>query len=159
MTLTLDLGKGHTYLSIGCVFSGILRSLGDGSAVQGWSPVPENKVSQKLVFYFGSRNEKNVYNFNIYTLTANWGMASCPLNYAAVTYNKTRLMTLSRTTQVSWYQKGKTNLNLLEQEIGSGSGISCTIYKSAPCPKQITTPVSHHTVLQVEAQFHHYIIT
>jgi len=32
--------------------------------------------------------------------------------------------TLSRTTQVSRYQKGKTNLDLLEQEIVSGSGIS-----------------------------------
>jgi len=32
--------------------------------------------------------------------------------------------TLSGTTWVSWYQKGKTNLDLLEQEIVSGSGIS-----------------------------------
>jgi len=30
---------------------------------------------------------------------------------------------LSGTTQVSQYQKGKTNLDLLEQEIVSGSGI------------------------------------
>jgi len=29
-----------------------------------------------------------------------------------------------RTTRVSRYQKGKTNLDLLEQEIVSGSGIS-----------------------------------
>jgi len=33
---------------------------------------------------------------------------------------------LSRTTRVSRYQKGKTNLDLLEQETASGSGISCT---------------------------------
>jgi len=39
---------------------------------------------------------------------------------------------------VSQYQKGKTNLDLLEQEIVSGSGISYTICKSAPCPRQIT---------------------
>jgi len=32
--------------------------------------------------------------------------------------------TLSRTTRVSQYQKGKTNLDLLEQETVSGSGIS-----------------------------------
>ena len=32
--------------------------------------------------------------------------------------------TLSGTTQVSWYQKGKTNLDLLDQETVSGSGIS-----------------------------------
>jgi len=31
---------------------------------------------------------------------------------------------LSGTTWVSWYQKGKTNLDLLEQETVSGSGIS-----------------------------------
>jgi len=38
----------------------------------------------------------------------------------------------SGTTRVSWHQKGKTNLNLLEQEIVSGSGISWAIWKSAP---------------------------
>jgi len=60
--------------------------------------------------------------------------------------------TLSGTTQVSWCQEGKigpegkTNLDLLEQEIVSGSGISWAICKSAPCPRQITTPESHHSV-------------
>ena len=44
---------------------------------------------------------------------------------------------LSRTTRVSRYQKGKTrkvkaNLDLLEQEIVSGSGICWAICKSAP---------------------------
>jgi len=39
---------------------------------------------------------------------------------------------LSRTTRVSWQQKGKTNQNLLEQERVSGSGISWAICKSAP---------------------------
>jgi len=33
---------------------------------------------------------------------------------------------------VSWYQKGKTNLDLLEQDIVSGSGNSWDIRKSAP---------------------------
>jgi len=47
---------------------------------------------------------------------------------------------------VSWYQKGKTNLDLLEQEIVSCSGISWAICKSAPRPRQITTPASHHSV-------------
>jgi len=46
---------------------------------------------------------------------------------------------LSRTTWVSWYLKGKTNLHLLEQEIASGSGISLDICKYAPRRKQITT--------------------
>jgi len=39
---------------------------------------------------------------------------------------------LSGTTWVSWHQEGKTNLDLLEQEIVSGSGISWAIFKSAP---------------------------
>jgi len=33
---------------------------------------------------------------------------------------------------VSWHQEGETNLDLLEQEIVSGSGISWAICKSAP---------------------------
>jgi len=53
---------------------------------------------------------------------------------------------LSRTTQISLYQKGKTSLDLLEQQTVSGSGISLTMCKSAPCPRQITTPASQHSV-------------
>jgi len=52
-----------------------------------------------------------------------------------------------RTTRVSRYQKGKTrkvktNLDLLEQEIVSGSGICWAICKSAPHPRQ---PRQHPT--------------
>jgi len=54
---------------------------------------------------------------------------------------------LSGTTWESQYQKGKTNLDLLEQEIMSGSGISWAICKSAPRPTQITMPASHYSVL------------
>jgi len=43
--------------------------------------------------------------------------------------------TLSGTSRVSRYQKGKTKLDLLEQEIVSGSGISWAICKSAPRPQ------------------------
>jgi len=39
-------------------------------------------------------------------------------------YRFTAPWIVSGTTRVSWYQKGKTNLDLLEQEIVSGSGIS-----------------------------------
>ena len=38
---------------------------------------------------------------------------------------------LSRTTWVSWYQKGKPICILLKQETVSGSGISWAVYKSA----------------------------
>jgi len=41
---------------------------------------------------------------------------------------------LSGNTQVSRYKKGKTNLDLLQQEIVSGSGISWAICESAPRP-------------------------
>jgi len=54
---------------------------------------------------------------------------------------------LTGTTRVSWYQKGKTNLDLLEQEIMSGSGISWAICKSTPRPRQITMPGRHHSVI------------
>jgi len=58
--------------------------------------------------------------------------------------------TFSGTTWVSRYQKGKTKLDLLEQEIVSSSDISWAICKSASCPRQPTTPASHHSVfLQV----------
>jgi len=53
---------------------------------------------------------------------------------------------LSRTTQMSRHQKGKTNLDSLEQEKVSGSGISWAICKSAHWPRYITMPASHHSV-------------
>jgi len=52
----------------------------------------------------------------------------------------------SKTTRVSRYQKGKTNLFLLKQETVSGSGISWAICKSAPHSIQITMPATHHSV-------------
>jgi len=52
----------------------------------------------------------------------------------------------SGTTRVSWYQKGKTNLDFNEQETVSGSGISWAICKSAPHSRQITTPAPHRSV-------------
>jgi len=42
-------------------------------------------------------------------------------------------------------QEGKTNLDLLEQEIVSGSGISWDICKSACCSRQKTMLASHHS--------------
>ena len=52
----------------------------------------------------------------------------------------------SGTTQVSRYQKGKTNLDFTEAREVSGSGISWAICKSAPRSRQITTPAPHHSV-------------
>ena len=42
---------------------------------------------------------------------------------------------------------------LLEQETVSGSGISWTICKSAPCCRQITTPAPHHSVFYMTDAF------
>jgi len=53
--------------------------------------------------------------------------------------------TLSGTTRVSWYQKDKTKLELLKQEIVSGSDISWVIRKYAPRLRQITMPASQHS--------------
>jgi len=54
--------------------------------------------------------------------------------------------TVFGTTRVSHYQKSKTNLDLLEQEIESGSGISWAICKFASQLRQITIPAFHHSV-------------
>jgi len=63
------------------------------------------------------------------------------------THNRfTALLDSVRDYPDDWHQNGKTNLDLLEQEIVSGSGISLAICKSAPWPRHITTPVSHHSV-------------
>jgi len=68
------------------------------------------------------------------------------------TYTHTTILLLlwnmSGTTRVSRYQKGKTrkvktNLDLPEQEIVSGSGICWAIRKSAPHPRQ---PRQHPTI-------------
>jgi len=63
-------------------------------------------------------------------------------------YHFTALWILSGTAQVRRYQKGKTNLDLLEQEIVSGSGISWDICKSAPHPRQ---PHQHLTTQFLQA--------
>ena len=72
------------------------------------------------------------------------------------THNTTVLLlfwNMSGTTRVSRYQKGKTrkvktNLDLLEQETVSGSGISWAICKSAPHPRQ---PRQHPTTQFLQA--------
>jgi len=71
------------------------------------------------------------------------------------THNRfTALLDFVRTTQVRWHQKGKrTNLDLLEQEIVSGSDISWAICKSAPWPRHITMLASHHSVFTGQMSF------
>jgi len=56
----------------------------------------------------------------------------------------------SRPTWVSWYQKGKTSLDLNEARVDGvlgSNGISWTIYKqSALRSRQITTSTPHHSI-------------
>jgi len=47
---------------------------------------------------------------------------------------------------VSWYQKGKTSLDLLEQETVSGSGLCGAMCKFSPRLIQITMPAPHRSV-------------
>ena len=58
----------------------------------------------------------------------------------------THVYHLSRTTQVSQYQKIKPIWILLKQETVSGSGISWAMFKSAPRSRQITKPAPNHSV-------------
>jgi len=82
------------------------------------------------------------------------GMNATDLDYNSSNYNRfTAPWTLSGTTRVSWHQKGKPNLDLLEQEIVCGSGISQAICKSAPCPRQVAMPASHHSVFTGQMPF------
>jgi len=60
----------------------------------------------------------------------------------------------SRTTRISWNQKGKTNLHLLQQETVNGNnGISWAICKSASCPRQTTTKAPHHSGVIKQGKF------
>jgi len=77
-----------------------------------------------------------------------------PFGSRVITHTHTTVLLLfwnmSGTTRVSRYQKGntrqvKTNLDLLEQEIVSGSGICWAICKVCTS-SQTTTPTSHHSV-------------
>ena len=88
---------------------------------------------------------------NVFKITRDCSTTVILCNSAQPSDNYNRCMALwilSMTTRVSWYQKGKTktNLDFLEQETVSSSGISWAICKSAPHSRQITTPESHHSV-------------
>jgi len=55
---------------------------------------------------------------------------------------------LSRTTWVSWYQKGKTNQDFTEAKNSEWQWqqLGHIQYKCAPSSRQITIPASHHSV-------------
>jgi len=47
---------------------------------------------------------------------------------------------------VSWYQKGKTNLDFTEARDSEWQWHQLAICKSTPRSRQITTPAPHHSV-------------
>jgi len=49
-------------------------------------------------------------------------------------------------TQVSWYQKGKTNLDFTEARDSEWQWHQLGHCKSAPCSRQTTTPALYHSV-------------
>ena len=53
---------------------------------------------------------------------------------------------LSGITRVSWYQKGKTNLDFTEARNSEWQWHQLAICKSAPLPRQITMRGTHHSV-------------
>jgi len=84
--------------------------------------------------------------------STNWNLAHHAM-YICTAWHTTVLLlfwNMPGTTRVSRYQKGKTrqvktNLDLLEQETVSGSGICWPICKVSTS-SQTTTPTSHHSV-------------
>jgi len=60
----------------------------------------------------------------------------------------TALLDFVQETWMSWHEKGKTNLDLLEQEVVSGSGISWAISKSAPWPTHNLASITLLSFLQ-----------
>ena len=78
--------------------------------------------------------------------TTSWGFTDKEVKTKSNTHTHPLNGTLSRTTRVSRYQKGKPVWILLKQETVSCSGIRWAIGMSAPRSRQITTPAPHHSV-------------
>ena len=83
----------------------------------------------------GNNRKLAVTNYTLlsWILTTNLDSNPGSRFYSTCTHTHTHTHTfngpLSGTTQVSWYQKGKTNLDFLKQETVSGSGISWAVWK------------------------------
>jgi len=85
-----------------------------------------------------ARNNGTIYDFGAFNVTTLW-------HYTTHTHTRTQPFNgpLSGTARVSRYQKGKPNLDFTEAK---DNGISWAICKSAPRPRQITTPAPDHSV-------------
>ena len=63
-----------------------------------------------------------------------------------LTHTQTLNSPFSGTTQVSQYQKGKTNLDFIEARDSEWQWHQLGVWKYAPLCRQITTPAPHHSV-------------
>ena len=79
---------------------------------------------------------------------SNWLVVSFCVHEIYCTHTHPFNGSFSGTTQVSQYQKGKTNLDFTEAR---GSGISWAICKSASRSRQITMPAPHHIFYRLDA--------
>jgi len=118
------------------------------------SGLPQNLISCLLSAVFSVQNFTKSYSQCLHipvdrqTASTVDGITPLITVYAVITIRLLLLLlhqfnTFSRTTWVSWHQKGKPFWTLLEQD----SGISWTICKSfAPHSRQTTMPAPHHSV-------------
>jgi len=90
-----------------------------------WRHLPADRVVQIIMATYESNIILMFYCRKMFIGGLSWQTTSGNYYYYYYyCYHRfTALLILSRTTQVSQYQKGKANLNLLEQEIVSGSVI------------------------------------
>ena len=121
------------------------------NAINNWLLISATRLNSKctVVFYVIYILHTVCMHFIIYTVSCNSNLVpttTTTTTTTTVTHTYTTVLwpawILSATNQVSRHQKRKTNLDLLEQDIVSGSSISWAICKSAPWPRHITTPAS-----------------
>jgi len=122
--------------------------------------LPQDTYTSGILKYLHWLPIEQCIKFKLATLTHNTLCSTQPaylhslLNYHTPPHTHTTVLlplwNMSGTTRVSRYQKGKTrkvktSLDLLEQEIVSGSGI-CWAICNVCTSSQTTTPTSHHSV-------------
>jgi len=119
--------RGRSYSS--CVQSGTLH----GSET--WTVRKENEVALQGA---KMRMVRWMCGVKLQDRVPSKGLRKTRITTATTTTTILRPLNFVWITRVSRYQKGKINLDLLEQETVSGSGIRWVICKYAPRPRQIT---------------------
>ena len=93
---------------------------------------------------------KHIFTFlqNVCNFTVALHITKTAVTHWNATHARTHahLTAFSMTTQVSWYQKGKTNLDFTEARDSEWQWHQLGHCKSAPCSRQTTTPALYHSV-------------